>query len=161
MLPQTRPVTGADWASYLTLTQIYQPDWGRPGLTQTWSLATQAAFYLLLPLIGALVLRGRWRPVRAALLTAGGGVVISAGWIAGMAGGLVQVTWQEAWLPTYAVWFAAGMTLAVVQVALATSTGPRQWQIVNRVGAAPGASIVLAAACLAAAVRLRRSQGPI
>jgi peptidoglycan/LPS O-acetylase OafA/YrhL len=96
------------------------------------------------------------------LLIAGGGVVISAGWIAGMAGGLAQVTWQEAWLPTYAVWFAAGMTLAVIQVALATSTAPRQWQIVHRVGAAPGASIVLAAACLAIATTpLGGPRGPV
>jgi peptidoglycan/LPS O-acetylase OafA/YrhL len=145
-------VTGSDWAGYFTLTQIYQADWGRPGLTQTWSLATEAAFYLLLPLIGSLVLRGRWRPVRAALLTGVGGVIISFGWIAGMAsGGPLHVTRQETWLPTYAIWFAAGMTLAVVRVALATSTAPNGWQIVHRLGAAPGACLVLAGACLAIA----------
>jgi peptidoglycan/LPS O-acetylase OafA/YrhL len=151
VLPQTRPVTGSDWAGYFTLTQIYQADWGRPGLTHTWSLASGAAFCLVLPLIGALVLRGRWRPVRAALLTIGAGVIISSGWIAAYAGGPPRGTLEETWPPTYAVWFAGGMTLAVMRVALATSTAPRGWQIVHRVGAAPGASVVLAGACLAIA----------
>src|SRR5262245_53000239 len=56
VLPQSVAVSGGEWLRYLTLTQIYVPNWGRPGLTQTWSLATEAAFYVLLPLLAALAL---------------------------------------------------------------------------------------------------------
>src|SRR5258707_277830 len=71
-----------------------------------------------------------------------------SGWIAAVAVGPLRVPRQETWLPTYAVWFAAGMTLAVIQVALVTSTAPRRWHVVHRLGAAPGACVVLAGACL-------------
>jgi peptidoglycan/LPS O-acetylase OafA/YrhL len=38
-----------DWVRHLTLTQIYAGPELPEGLTQMWSLATEAAFYLLLP----------------------------------------------------------------------------------------------------------------
>src|SRR5262249_59108671 len=101
VLPQSVPVSGGDWLRYLTLTQIYVPNWGRPGLTQTWSLATQAAFYVLLPLLAALALAGRWRPVRAAAVSGGAGLLASAGWLAGMATGHVSYNLQESWPPAH------------------------------------------------------------
>ena len=39
------------WISHLTLTQIYWPQLLISGLTQTWSLATELSFYLVLPLL--------------------------------------------------------------------------------------------------------------
>ncbi len=43
------------WISHLTLTQIYWPKLLINGLTQSWSLATELSFYLVLPLIAWLV----------------------------------------------------------------------------------------------------------
>ena len=52
--PPERPGDRADWVRHLTLVQIYQYGWMREGLTQTWSLATEVAFYVLLPVVGLL-----------------------------------------------------------------------------------------------------------
>ena len=57
------------WVRNFTLTQLYHPDLLPQGLTQMWSLATEAAFYVLLPFLCALLLGPR-HP--AAALPAGG-----------------------------------------------------------------------------------------
>jgi peptidoglycan/LPS O-acetylase OafA/YrhL len=49
---------GVTWATYLqhaTLTQTYFEGLAADGLTQMWSLATEAAFYLLLPVLAKLL----------------------------------------------------------------------------------------------------------
>ena len=67
------PNPGHTWMGlleHLTLTQIYPPVYFfvmHQGLTQTWSLAVEFAFYAALPLMAALLLRalcekGTWRP---------------------------------------------------------------------------------------------------
>ena len=53
--------------SQLTLTQLYRPELLRSSLTQMWSLCTEVAFYLVLPLI-CLALTGR-RPRTPAAAT--------------------------------------------------------------------------------------------
>jgi peptidoglycan/LPS O-acetylase OafA/YrhL len=107
----------------LTLTQIYTEDYLfsylHQGLTQMWSLAVEAAFYVVLPLLayGLLVwlCRRQWRPVQLlAALT--GLAAISPAWLV-----LVHTAnWlpdsARLWLPTYLVWFVGGMMLAVLQV---------------------------------------------
>ena len=102
------------WLRDLTLTQIYGLDWGRAeGLTQTWSLATEVVFYLVLPFLASLVLRRSRRPVVALGVT----MLISPLWFAfvSMPGGLdPRVAGQ--WLPGYLDWFAAGMLLALWEV---------------------------------------------
>lgn len=113
-----RPV---DWLSSLTLTQVYVLGHGRAGLTQTWSLCTEAAFYLALPLLARLALSGARRGSlgRTWALVAGLAVVpvlwqvvlTGLGWVDARTGGQ--------WLPGYLGWFAAGMALAAVQVRLA------------------------------------------
>lgn len=119
------PNPGHTWKGlleHLTLTQIYEPVYFfvmHQGLTQTWSLAVEFAFYAVLPLLAALLLtvlcKGAWRP---GLLLAG-------------LGGLAAITpvWQSLqhwvdwlptsaglWLPAHLLYFVGGMALAVMHV---------------------------------------------
>ena len=102
------------WVRHLTLTQVYSLGLQRHGLTQTWSLCTEVAFYLLLPVLAATFLSG-WRPrtwVLLGLLSA-----TSVGWQVV----ITSTRWLDAsdagqWLPGYLDWFAGGMALALVQV---------------------------------------------
>ncbi|MCZ8377365.1 acyltransferase [Mycobacterium sp. CPCC 205372] len=120
------PNPGHTWEGLfrnLTLTQIYTDQYMysflHQGLTQMWSLAVEAAFYVVLPLLAWLLLavlcRRQWRPWP--LL--GGLVLLAAvtpGWLIfvhtvdGLPDG------ARLWLPTYLVWFVGGMLLAVLAV---------------------------------------------
>jgi peptidoglycan/LPS O-acetylase OafA/YrhL len=119
------PNPGHTWLGLfrnLTLTQIYCNGYlGKylhQGLTQMWSLAVEAAFYVVLPLLAYLLLvvlcQRRWQPklMVGALL---GLSLISPAWLV-----LVHTDhWfpdgARLWLPTYLAWFLAGMLLAVLQ----------------------------------------------
>jgi peptidoglycan/LPS O-acetylase OafA/YrhL len=119
------PNPGHTWVGLLrniSLTQIYTDQYMysflHQGLTQMWSLAVEASFYVALPLLAYVLLvvlcRRRWRPY---LLLAGmaGLALITPAWI-------VLVHWTawlpdgaRLWLPTYLLWFLGGMLLAVLQ----------------------------------------------
>jgi peptidoglycan/LPS O-acetylase OafA/YrhL len=119
------PNPGHTWLGLvrnLTLTQIYCNGYlGKylhQGLTQMWSLAVEAAFYVALPLLAyvllVLICQRRWRP-RLMLGTLAGMALISPAWLV-----LVHTDhWfpdgARLWLPTYLAWFLAGMALAVLQ----------------------------------------------
>jgi hypothetical protein len=107
---------------HLTLTQIYSPVYFfvmHQGLTQTWSLAVEFAFYAALPLMAAFLLRvlckGSWRP---GLLLAG---------LAGLAAITPAWVWMQSatdwlpssagmWLPAHLLYVVCGMALAVLHV---------------------------------------------
>ena len=119
------PNPGHSWYGLfrnLTLTQIYCNGYlGKylhQGLTQMWSLAVEASFYVVLPLLAYLLLvlicRRSWRP-RLLVGTLLAMALISPAWLV-----LVHVDhWfpdgARLWLPTYLAWFLAGMLLAVLQ----------------------------------------------
>jgi peptidoglycan/LPS O-acetylase OafA/YrhL len=119
------PNPGHTWLGLvrnLTLTQIYCNGYlGKylhQGLTQMWSLAVEAAFYVSLPLLAyvllVLICRRRWRP-KLVLGALAGMMLISPAWLI-----LVHTDhWfpdgARLWLPTYLAWFLAGMMLAVLQ----------------------------------------------
>jgi peptidoglycan/LPS O-acetylase OafA/YrhL len=121
LLPQNDGSGPGVWIRHLTLTQIYGIGHLREGLSHTWSLCTEAAFYLVLPVAGAALVRlGRHRPDRPARVLVALGVSVVAG--------LVWVGWRwtarpfpsaglDLWLPSYTGWFAAGMALALLTVA--------------------------------------------
>jgi peptidoglycan/LPS O-acetylase OafA/YrhL len=119
------PNPGQSWAGllrYLTLTQIYTNNYLltylHQGLSQTWSLAVEVAFYAALPLLAYLLLvvlcRDQWRPSRLlgglAVLAAVSPlwliVVYATDWLPNSAG---------MWLPAHLAWFAGGMILATLQ----------------------------------------------
>lgn len=122
---QAGPNPGHSWYGLvrnLTLTQIYCNGYlGKylhQGLTQMWSLAVEASFYLVLPLLAYLLLvtlsRRRWQP-RLVLAALAAMTLISPAWLA-----LVHLDHSfpdgaRLWLPTYLAWFLGGMMLAVWQ----------------------------------------------
>ncbi|SCL15157.1 Peptidoglycan/LPS O-acetylase OafA/YrhL, contains acyltransferase and SGNH-hydrolase domains [Micromonospora rhizosphaerae] len=146
VLPQNRPGSGADWLRHLTLTQIYSPGLLRNGLSQTWSLATEVAFYLVLPLVAVPAVGRTWRPVRTVAVAAGG-LLVTAGWLAAMAAGWLDMGLHTTWLPAYGGWFGVGMALGAAHVALRTGTAPAAFRVLDDLAAAP-------LACWAAAVGL-------
>jgi peptidoglycan/LPS O-acetylase OafA/YrhL len=119
------PNPGHSWVGLLrnlTLTQIYADGYlGKylhQGLTQMWSLAVEAAFYVSLPLLAYLLLvlicQRRWRP-KLLVACLAGMTLISPAWLI-----LVHTDhWfpdgARLWLPTYLAWFLGGMMLAVLQ----------------------------------------------
>ena len=119
------PNPGHTWKGlleHLTLTQIYEPVYFyvmHQGLTQTWSLAVEFAFYAVLPLLAGLLLagvcKGKWRP---GLLLAGLVCVaaVTPAWLWLQYGTDWLPTSAGMWLPAHLLYFAGGMTLAVLQV---------------------------------------------
>lgn len=118
------PNPGHTWLGllqHLTMTQIYAGTYlfvMHQGLTQMWSLATEVAFYAVLPLLahGLLVVlcRRQWQP---GLLLAGLAALaaVSPIWLL-----VLQTTeWLPSsagmWLPAHLIYFAGGMALAVLQ----------------------------------------------
>jgi peptidoglycan/LPS O-acetylase OafA/YrhL len=119
------PNPGHSWYGLfrnLTLTQIYCNGYlGKylhQGLTQMWSLAVEASFYVLLPLLAyvllELICRRRWQP-RLLLGTLAGLTLISPAWLIFVHTDHWFPDGARLWLPTYLAWFLAGMILAVLQ----------------------------------------------
>ncbi|TDC42296.1 acyltransferase [Micromonospora sp. KC213] len=108
-----------DWAIPLLLVHIYQPLQLPVGMEQTWSLATEAAFYLALPLFAVLGRRmgGRTPRARARRQLILGVLLIMAGlvWNVYAHGpGAPLPMLAVLWLPAYLDWFGLGMVLAVL-----------------------------------------------
>jgi peptidoglycan/LPS O-acetylase OafA/YrhL len=119
------PNPGHSWYGLLrniTLTQIYTDGYlGKylhQGLTQMWSLAVEASFYILLPFLAYMLIvvicRRRWQP-RLMVGTLLALSLISPAWVV-----LVHTDhWfpdgARLWLPTYLAWFLGGMLLTVLQ----------------------------------------------
>lgn len=124
--------------SNVTLTQIYT-GYLLQEYFQTWSLCTEVAFYLVLPLLAALVVR---RSVRASLFGLAAMALIAPFWIfwvkeSGFFGYAIT------WLPGHLDWFAAGMALAVLEPWLrGTRDLPQAWRFLTR-PAVWGAGLVL------------------
>lgn len=119
--PENSDADLADWVSHLTLTQLYRPELLASSLTQMWSLCTEVAFYLVLPVLVALVAVG-----------GGSGLSLRAvgSWCLGL--GALGVAWQAAvasipgneghyaqWLPGMMPWFLVGLWYAAVSASLA------------------------------------------
>jgi peptidoglycan/LPS O-acetylase OafA/YrhL len=119
------PNPGHSWlglARNLTLTQIYCDGYlGKylhQGLTQMWSLAVEASFYVVLPplayLLAVLVCRRRWQP-RLMLAALAALALISPAWLVLVHADHLFPDGARLWLPTYLAWFLGGMALAVLQ----------------------------------------------
>lgn len=157
LIPDNASATVADWVRQLFLVQSYQYGWLKAGLTQTWSLCTEWAFYLVLPLIGWVVVRSsrrRWRP---GLLLGGmvGLMFVPLAWYLFLhaTSGPVWVT-GGIWLPAYLGWFGGGMALAVVRVNLdhGDIDDSSPWWLAEELGRRPFTCWSLAAVAFFAAV---------
>ncbi|MEV8509025.1 acyltransferase [Actinoplanes sp. NPDC051475] len=135
VLPRNDDAAPADWIRHVTLTQIYGPDHLRHGLSQTWSLATEVAFYALLPLLAALLVSGGKRAGRPWAIIAGGSLITGT-WVVLIGAGVLSGSLHTMWLPAYGLWFGSGMALSAVHVALRHGHRPR-WRFLDEIGAAP------------------------
>lgn len=115
-----------DYLRHATLIQIYSSGSEAQGLTQMWSLATEVAFYLVLPLLAWGLTRGRpgRRGVKRRLTLLGSTTLIGAGWMALSA---LDPGVHALWLPGYIGWFGLGMALALWQAARSLGVLERTW----------------------------------
>jgi peptidoglycan/LPS O-acetylase OafA/YrhL len=146
LLPGNRGAGPVTWMRHLALTQSYDSGWFGAGLNHTWSLVTEVAFYLVLPVAGAgLVRLSRTCPERPARLLAALGAATLAGlawlWVVTAAAPLPVP--MNLWLPGFAGWFAAGMAFAALTVADASW---RPVRILHALGSSPATCWAAAAA---------------
>ena len=130
VLPEIQPVRWQAWPVHLGLLHIYIPGFTLEGLTQTWSLATELAFYALLPVLawiagrrhrGDATASARWQLTVLA-------ICVVAAWIftvLRVSGTLGTSTMSAYWLPGFIDWFALGMACAVIQARLTLGGAPR------------------------------------
>lgn len=142
LLPENEGASLGTWIRNLTLTELYLEDGLPAGLTHLWSLATEIAFYVALPIIMAvftLIARGRRSPasvlVLCALLT-----VVTIVWIVEFSD--VSPSASQ-WLFGHFAWFAAGIALAALQ--LWSTWRPAPISAIHQLAQQPGACWVLAA----------------
>ena len=147
----TYVVHPVDWASYLSLVQVYNHHDYDPNLTHLWTLSVEIGFYVLLPLLAVVVSRGRPDPRRAVrrqlvLLT----VMLLAAFAFNLAQAHHLLTHSQAllWLPAYLDWFSAGMFLALLTCLPDDSLG-RAGQTLRAWASAPGTCFLVAATVFA------------
>jgi peptidoglycan/LPS O-acetylase OafA/YrhL len=141
-LPENAGSAAGVWVRQLLLLQNYGAGNLKEGLTHTWSLSTEVAFYALLPVLGVGVLwlcRGRWRPraVAAALAVL---AAVPVGWYLFLhQSGEDRWATGGLWLPGYLGWFAAGMALALVRVHVDLGRAPAAsaWIRIDALGRHP------------------------
>ncbi|MET0768000.1 MAG: acyltransferase [Aeromicrobium sp.] len=149
VLQDNRGAGVGTWVANLTMTDLYVTGLLPAGLTQMWSLATEVAFYLILP--GLMVVfsrtacRSGWSAGR---LMIGLAVLTSVTvawlvWIAPLRVGAGQ------WLPAHLSWFAVGIALAVISVDVAVRG--RGWERLTVLAHQPGTCWIMAGALFAIA----------
>ena len=139
-----------DWVSELTLTQLYRHALLAGSLTQMWSLCTEVAFYLVLPLLCIGLIGRRPRTLSLTRVLAGAGGLSLAGLVWQVVA--AQVPGYQAhyaqWLPGYLPWFMVGVGFAACSADLAVH--PRE-HVLERLGGDLTGCWILAAAVFALA----------
>jgi peptidoglycan/LPS O-acetylase OafA/YrhL len=139
------------WVSNLTLTQLYFHGLLPSSLTQMWSLCTEVAFYVLLPVIClAFVGRfGRGLDLRRVLTGAGTLSALGIAWQVRVA----TIPGHEGqWLPGYLPWFMVGMVFAAASAAETAFPGrTRAGRALERLGADLTGCWIIAVAVFAVA----------
>ncbi len=119
-LPENDGADATTLLRHLTLVQLYDGKGTLRGLEQMWSLCTEVAFYLVLPLLAAgLVRLARNRAARPwpALVALGGLAVLGPVFVYCSWLWRVEPYPSNDWLPAFAGWFAGGMAMALLSVA--------------------------------------------
>lgn len=131
--PANSDATWQDWVSHLTLTQLYRPELLASSLTQMWSLCTEVAFYLVLPLICLAFIGRRGNGLRLPRVLVGAGALTIGGVVWQVV--VAQIPGYRAhyaqWLPGYLPWFMVGLVFAAISADLAVR--PRE-HLLDRLG---------------------------
>ncbi|MDC5695865.1 acyltransferase [Intrasporangium calvum] len=138
LLMRDPTIDAYEYLRIATFTQIYTPSASVPGLTQMWSLSTEIAFYLALPLIAVLLARvpgtaHSWAARSSRILLVA--IPAAVAWI-------VWVHVDEGaghrglWLPAFLGWFGVGMGLAVWNAA--RTAGVRRAGWLDHLAGSPG-----------------------
>jgi peptidoglycan/LPS O-acetylase OafA/YrhL len=111
--------TASQLVSIYTLTHIYSQHWFYGGMSQSWTLAVEITFYLMLPAYALLMRRlgaGRDPDARLRLELTGAAVLyaVSLGWRTLVFYGGVLPAIAQHWLPGYLDIFGLGMALAAI-----------------------------------------------
>lgn len=157
LLPGNDDATFTTYVRTLTLTNIYFDTRLPAGLTQMWSLATEVAFYVTLPLLMWLVLsrrrHGQRGPERLGLVLAAM-LAANIGWLVASSTVLSDTDAKvTVWLPGFLTWFGIGIVIAAAAVRLeagADAAGSsRVAQLLRQMGRSPGTCWVAALALFA------------
>jgi peptidoglycan/LPS O-acetylase OafA/YrhL len=121
--------TGPQLVALYSLTQIYSKHWFYAGMSQSWTLAVEISFYLMLPAYALLMRklgagRGPDSRLRVELCGALALVAASFAWRTFVFYGGVLPLLAQHWLPGYLDVFGLGMAVAAVHV-WSTQTGGR------------------------------------
>lgn len=142
--PVNQDASWQDWLADLTLTQLYRDGLLSSSLTQMWSLCTEVAFYVVLPLLCALLL-GRGPGLRLTRIT----WILGALSVGGVAWQVLvsQVPGAEGhyaqWLPGFLPWFSVGLWFAAVSASL--TVAPRRHLVERLARDLPGCWILAVA----------------
>jgi peptidoglycan/LPS O-acetylase OafA/YrhL len=139
-----------DWVANLTFTQLYMPGLLPSSLTQMWSLCTEVAFYVVLPLLCIAFLGRRGRGLDLGRVLACAGVTTALGIVWQVC--VTQIPGSEGhyaqWLPGYLPWFMVGLAFAAVSASL--TAAPRA-HVLERIGSDLTGCWILAVAIFAVA----------
>ncbi|MGN6332698.1 MAG: acyltransferase family protein [Motilibacteraceae bacterium] len=150
LVPENGPVPLPTWLAQLALLQTYLPVRQLLGLSPLWSLTTEVAFYLVLPLLGAALVALRGGTLEQRMRRAELGLLVLA-MVPLLFRSLVlrgELPARDAafWLPAYLDWFTLGMFLALVRAYRELAPHTRRWALLEDLAAAPGACWAAAAA---------------
>lgn len=114
LVPSSRQASATAWLANVLQLQSLKTEWDLPGLAQLWSLSTEVAFYLALPVVAWLIAR-QTRGPRARWLGLAG--LVTATWAFRILVTMGALPPGFAWLrtlPGTGDWFAVGMALALL-----------------------------------------------
>lgn len=134
LVPEARGTFTSQWIPNLSMTMIYLKNDLPAGLTQMWSLATEVAFYLalpiLMPMLGWLCCRkGQWRATWL-LIALTALASLNFVWLAN----IDLASNKPLWLPAFLSWFCVGMAIAVASVEIEQPKSARWAMFVARAG---------------------------
>ncbi|MGL5912420.1 MAG: acyltransferase family protein, partial [Phycicoccus sp.] len=116
LVPESRSAGLEVWGANLLQLQSLRLDWDLPGLAQLWSLSTEVAFYVALPIVAAAAAHVARRAGRLGHVAVLGGLVASV-WVFRILDGLRVLPEGFSWirtLPAVGDWFVIGMLFALV-----------------------------------------------
>ena len=134
----------------LTMTTLFGDKYFANGISQMWSLETEVAFYLALPVLMAVIaLVSRRSVLRSTAILGASMIVANVVWVL-YAADIVSrhFPFANQWIFSYLAWFGAGLILAAMWVANTNGASGPWLRALETAGAMPGACWTVALATL-------------